>query len=340
MIASHQERVRPHFCIEPPSPSPSPSDDTTSTQASSADEHGADVAAEISMAPLSEAAYASQVSVEVSPLSRESLIDVPGDALEAAEKTLSDALSSGPLLGYPMVSLQATVDSIKWNQFSTIGAVRSCAAKLFRSLVKGRSVSLLEPLMKVEVVTPDTHLGSILSELTSFRRGHIVSVSTYEDPLASRKTTTTASSSRSDAVRLSKINAVVPLSTLEGYSAVLRSNSRGTAHFTMTPHGYAPVPEDLEEQILTEARGLRSLGLPSEREREREEAAEEGEEGEEGEGKVEEGMVYLEGEEHGTVIVEEDEQLKWSSKALHQDTHPERTEGHGKAHGRSSERKL
>jgi elongation factor G len=154
---------------------------------------------------------------------------VPKEYIPGVEKGLRAVLGSGVLAGFPVVDLKvALIDGAYHDVDSSVLAFEICArAALREALQKGAPV-LLEPIMKVEVVTPEEYTGSVIGDLNS-RRGQIQ-----------------GQDMRGNA---NVVNAMVPLANMFGYVSNLRSMSQGRATFTMQFDHYAEVPRAVAEEI-------------------------------------------------------------------------------------------
>jgi elongation factor G len=154
---------------------------------------------------------------------------VPKEFVPGVEKGLESVLGSGVLAGFPVVDLKVTlVDGASHEVDSSALAFEIAArAALREALQKGASV-LLEPIMKVEVVTPEDYTGSVIGDLNS-RRGHIQ-----------------GQDMRGNA---NVINAMVPLANMFGYVNTLRSMSQGRATFTMQFDHYEQVPNNVAQEV-------------------------------------------------------------------------------------------
>ncbi len=154
---------------------------------------------------------------------------VPKEYIPGVEKGLESVLGSGVLAGFPVVDLKVTlIDGAYHDVDSSALAFEICArAALREALQKGGSV-LLEPIMKVEVVTPEEYTGSVIGDLNS-RRGHIQ-----------------GQDMRGNA---NVVNAMVPLANMFGYVSNLRSMSQGRATFTMQFDHYEQVPSAVAAEI-------------------------------------------------------------------------------------------
>jgi elongation factor G len=160
---------------------------------------------------------------------------VPRDYIPAVEKGLRDALEGGVLAGYPLVDLKATLtDGSSHAVDSSEMAFRIAGSMAMKDAAKQAGVKLLEPVMELEVVTPDDYMGDVIGDLSS-RRGKVE-----------------AMDSRGNA-RL--ITALVPLAEMFGYATDLRSRTQGRASYTMQFHSYQEVPTDAAREIVAKVRG-------------------------------------------------------------------------------------
>ena len=155
---------------------------------------------------------------------------VPKEYIPGVEKGVNSVLGSGVLAGFPVVDVKSTlIDGAYHDVDSSALAFEIAARAAFREgLQKGGSV-LLEPIMKVEVVTPEEHTGFVMGDLLS-RRGHVL-----------------GQDMRANAV---VINAMVPLANMFGYVNQLRSGTQGRANFTMQFDHYDQVPANIASEIV------------------------------------------------------------------------------------------
>ena len=155
---------------------------------------------------------------------------VPKEYIPGVEKGFQSVLGSGVLAGFPVVDVKATlVDGAYHDVDSSALAFEIASRAAFREgLQRGGSV-LLEPIMKVEVVTPEEHTGFVMGDLLS-RRGHVQ-----------------GQDMRANAV---VVNAMVPLSNMFGYVNQLRSGTQGRANFTMQFDHYEQVPANIAAEII------------------------------------------------------------------------------------------
>ena len=155
---------------------------------------------------------------------------VPREYIPVVDKGLQEAMQSGILAGYPLVDVKATLFDGSYHDVDSSEMAFKVAASLALKAAKTKCQPvLLEPIMKVNVTTPDEYLGAVMGDITS-RRGK---------PLGQE--------SRGNAL---SINAMVPLSEMFGYVTSLRSNTQGRGNFTMTFDHYEEVPKNLAEEII------------------------------------------------------------------------------------------
>ena len=157
---------------------------------------------------------------------------MPKEYIPGVEKGINSVMGAGILAGFPVVDVKATlIDGAYHDVDSSALAFEIASRAAFREgLQKGGSV-LLEPIMKVEVVTPEEHTGYVMGDLLS-RRGHVQ-----------------GQDMRANAV---VINAMVPLANMFGYVNKLRSGTQGRASFTMQFDHYEQVPPNVAKEIEDE----------------------------------------------------------------------------------------
>ena len=154
---------------------------------------------------------------------------VPKEYIPGVEKGLNSVLSSGPLIGFPVVDMKvALVDGAYHEVDSSAIAFEIATRAAMREAFEQAGAVLLEPMMKVEVTSPEEFVGSVIGDLNS-RRGQIV-----------------GTSMRGNA---NIINALVPLANMFGYINNLRSMSQGRASYTMQFDHYAQVPGQVADEI-------------------------------------------------------------------------------------------
>jgi len=155
---------------------------------------------------------------------------VPREYIPVVDKGLQDAMQTGILAGYPMIDVKATLFDGSYHDVDSSEMAFKIAASMALKEAKNKCKPiLLEPIMKVDVTTPDEYFGNVMGDLTS-RRGR---------PLGQE--------SLGNVVKLS---AMVPLSEMFGYATNLRSNTQGRGNFVMTFDHYEEVPKNIAEEII------------------------------------------------------------------------------------------
>jgi len=155
---------------------------------------------------------------------------VPNEFRKAIEEGISDALLTGVLGNFAIIDVSVKVIGGETHPTdSTEMAFRSAAVMALRAAVSNSGPVLLEPIMKLEIETPEEHLGDVLGDLNS-RRGRVRDIKAATD--------------------LQVVQADVPLAEVFGYSTSLRSLTKGRASYTMEPQAFEPVPASMEDSIL------------------------------------------------------------------------------------------
>jgi elongation factor G len=156
---------------------------------------------------------------------------VPREYIPAVEKGIVDTLSNGVLAGYPVVDVKVTLFDGSYHEVdSNENAFKMAGSMAFKEGMRRASPVLLEPMMSVEVETPEDYAGSVMGDLSS-RRGMVQGM---EDMVGGGKA----------------IRAEVPLSEMFGYSTSLRSLTQGRATYTMEFKQYAEAPKNVAEAII------------------------------------------------------------------------------------------
>ncbi len=155
--------------------------------------------------------------------------NVPKEYIPGVEKGIQSVMDSGPLAGFPVIDFSVALVDGKFHDVDSSALAFEVAARMcMREGLKLGGAKLLEPVMKVEVITPEAYTGSVIGDLTG-RRGQM-----------------TGQEARGNAVA---INAFVPLANMFGYINNLRSMSSGRANFTMQFDHYEPVPQNISDEI-------------------------------------------------------------------------------------------
>ena len=185
-----------------------------------------------------------QVSFEPLPLDGEVLYEfedkvtggrVPREYIPSVDAGIQDAMKFGVLAGYPMVGVKATlIDGAYHDDDSSEMAFKIAGSMVFKEGAKRANPVLLEPLMDVEVRTPEEYMGDVIGDLNS-RRGQVRSME--------------------DASGVKIIKAIVPLTEMFGYIGDLRGKTQGRAVFSMAFDSYGEVPKNVADEIIQKSRG-------------------------------------------------------------------------------------
>ena len=160
---------------------------------------------------------------------------VPREYIPSVDVGIQEAMESGVLAGYPMVDVKATLEDGAYHEVdSSEMAFKIAGNMVFKEGAKKANPVILEPIMDVEVRTPEEYMGDVIGDLNS-RRGNIASMN--------------------DGQGVKVIRAKVPLSEMFGYIGDLRSKTQGRAVFTMQFDSYAEVPRSISEEIIANNRG-------------------------------------------------------------------------------------
>ena len=155
---------------------------------------------------------------------------VPVEYVQAVDKGIQDQLRGGVLAGYPVLDVKVTLFNGSYHDVdSSESAFRTAGAMCFRDGAKNATPTLLEPMMRVEVITPNDYMGDVVGDISK-RRGVIQSMK--------------------DSAFAKVINCEVPLSEMFGYATDLRSLSQGRATYSMQFEKYSEVPSHITEAII------------------------------------------------------------------------------------------
>jgi elongation factor G len=158
---------------------------------------------------------------------------IPAEFVKAIEKGVKETLDNGILLGYPVIDMEVTVyDGSYHDVDSSEVAFKIAASKALQAASQKAGITLLEPIMKVEVTTPSEFMGDVIGDLSA-KRAQI--------------------SGTEERGKATIILAMVPLSELSGYSTTIRSMSQGRASYYMEPSHYEEVPRNIIEQMLAKS---------------------------------------------------------------------------------------
>ncbi len=158
---------------------------------------------------------------------------IPNEFIASCEKGFNDVMDKGPLAAFPLINVEVYLQDGRYHDVDSSDlAFRIASRMAMRQAVKAASPVILEPIMKVEVETPDEYQGGVIGDLSS-RRGII-------------------QASESNDTGEVTINALIPLSEMFGYSTVLRSMSAGKASYTMEFAKYGECPNNVAEKVIAE----------------------------------------------------------------------------------------
>jgi elongation factor G len=158
---------------------------------------------------------------------------IPKEYIPSVQKGLAAAMNKGPFAGYPVVDVKCVlVDGSSHPVDSSDMAFQLCAQMCFKQAFMKASPVLLEPVMKVEINTPDDYIGNVTGDVNK-RRGRIEAMRRF------RKGS-------------QKLDAFVPLMEMFGYATALRNLTSGRANYSMEFHQYMPTPKDKQEEIVKE----------------------------------------------------------------------------------------
>ena len=160
---------------------------------------------------------------------------IPAEFIPSVNKGIQKTLHKGILAGYPIIDVKVVLlDGNHHPVDSSDMAFQTCGAICFKQGFLKASPVLLEPVMKIEINTPDDYIGDIVSNLNR-RRGKIESMRRYRKGAQ-------------------KINGFVPLMEMFGYATTLRNLSSGRANYSMEFHEYQQLPKNIQEEILKKKR--------------------------------------------------------------------------------------
>ena len=157
---------------------------------------------------------------------------IPKEYIGPVDAGIQGAMQSGVIAGYSMVDVKVTLYDGSYHEVdSSEMAFKIAGSMAFKDAAKKANPVLLEPIMKVVVITPEDYMGDVIGDLNS-RRGEIQG---FEDRTG-----------------VKQINARVPLAEMFGYATDLRSKTQGRGQYVMEPDGYKEVPKSIAESIVTE----------------------------------------------------------------------------------------
>lgn len=165
---------------------------------------------------------------------------IPQEYFPAIEKGVKEAVENGVIAGYLVVDVKTTLYDGSFHEVdSSEIAFKIAAIMAFKDAVRRANPVLLEPIMKVEVISPEQYMGDVVGDLNS-RRGRVEEIE--------------------DRAQVKVIEALVPLAEMFGYATTLRSMSQGRAHYSMQFEKYQEVPSGIQEEIVGSATAKKEEG--------------------------------------------------------------------------------
>ncbi|MEK7130331.1 MAG: elongation factor G, partial [Patescibacteria group bacterium] len=162
---------------------------------------------------------------------------IPKEYIQPIQKGVKEAMDRGVIAGYPVLDVRVAVFDGSYHEVdSSEAAFKIAGSKAFQEAVKSANPVILEPLMKVEVVTPENFMGEVIGNLNS-KRGQIKEMR--------------------DRSNMKVIDATVPLAEMFGYATELRSMSQGRASYSMEFANYAEVPHNVAQKIIESSGAIR-----------------------------------------------------------------------------------
>jgi elongation factor G len=160
---------------------------------------------------------------------------IPREYIPSVDAGAQDAMQYGVLAGYPLVGVKVTLEDGGYHEVdSSEMAFKIAGSMAFKEAARKANPALLEPMMAVEVITPETYMGEVIGDINS-RRGQIQAM---EERSGDRI-----------------VKALVPLSEMFGYVGDLRSKTQGRANYSMVFDSYAEVPVNVAKEIIAKATG-------------------------------------------------------------------------------------
>jgi len=160
---------------------------------------------------------------------------IPKEFIPAVDQGIREAMQNGIIAGYPVIDVKVTLFDGSYHEVDSSDLAFKIAASIaFKEASKQADPVLLEPVMEVEVVTPEAYLGDVIGDLNS-RRGRIEGISMRKDGQV--------------------VKALVPLAEMFGYATKLRSITQGRAIYTMQFHHYEEVPQQIADMIIEKVKG-------------------------------------------------------------------------------------
>jgi len=160
---------------------------------------------------------------------------IPREYIPAVDKGIQEAMQRGVLCGYPMVDVKVILHDGSYHEVdSSELAFKIAGSMAFQEAARRAGLVLLEPVMHVEIVTPEDFMGEVIGDVNA-RRGKVMGIETH--------------------LGTQMIDVEVPLATMFQYATDLRSRTQGRATFTMQFAHYAPIPTHISEELVAKVKG-------------------------------------------------------------------------------------
>jgi elongation factor G len=158
--------------------------------------------------------------------------NIPKEFIKPIEAGIREAAASGVLAGYPLVDFKVEIIDGSYHPVdSSEMAFKVAGSMALKDAARKSGLMLLEPIMKVELTTPDENMGDLIGDITS-RRGNIAEINANSEQAFTR------------------VTAQIPLSELFGYATTIRSLSRGRASYSMEPSHFERVPKQIQDKVV------------------------------------------------------------------------------------------
>ncbi|MBQ8447609.1 MAG: elongation factor G, partial [Clostridia bacterium] len=156
--------------------------------------------------------------------------NIPKEYIPAVDAGIQGAMQTGVLAGYNVVDVKVTLNDGSYHEVdSSEMAFKIAGSMAFKNAMRRANPVILEPVMKVVVITPDDYMGDVMGDINS-RRGQIQSM----EPVAGAQ----------------QITAIVPLANMFGYATELRSRTQGRGQYSMEPSHFEQVPRSIADDII------------------------------------------------------------------------------------------
>ncbi|OAD66485.1 hypothetical protein PHYBLDRAFT_200781 [Phycomyces blakesleeanus NRRL 1555(-)] len=203
-----------------------------------------------------------QITIQLQEDLADSLPHLTQEDIDQAIQTgYQSGLSRGAVLGFPLAQVHVKIDKLEtFGAETTLGAISASVSNSIQEALRHADPCLLEPMMEVHAEVNEHHIGSVVSDLSGTRRGHVIGLYATDDKTAVQDTEVYSPPDSLhqdvDAYKAKQvIKAHVPLSSMLGYSNSLRSLTGGNGQFSMRVIGYGAMSKDRERSVVQEMRG-------------------------------------------------------------------------------------